>query len=148
VLNERLLCAAKGAAKATVTLQLSGISAAGAVMGLSIRRQICGSRMEISVLHGPGDPTAKATAWMPVCQVHSVAARSLPGACVSAPAVRAVLQAELHELLLQHWGVNTAAVQRFIVAQARQAVAVTDPVQLVAHIEERDEQGSALFPPI
>jgi len=47
---------------------------------------------------------------------------------------RTVLQEELHELLLPY-GLNTKAIDRYVVTQQRQAVAVADPVALVRHFE-------------
>ena len=44
------------------------------------------------------------------------------------------LQAELHAVLLP-LGINTATPERFVVMQQRQAVAVTDPLALVSHME-------------
>ena len=55
-----------------------------------------------------------------------------------APAAAEVLedvtQEGLHRLLLR-FGINTAVVDRYVVAQSRQAVEVQDPLRLVAHLE-------------
>lgn len=45
-----------------------------------------------------------------------------------------ILQDELHALLLP-LGINTQVVDRYVVTQSRQAVAVQDPVALVQHLE-------------
>lgn len=46
-----------------------------------------------------------------------------------------LLQEQLHALLLP-WGINTKAVDRYVVSQQSQAVAAaSDPVALVSHLE-------------
>jgi hypothetical protein len=44
------------------------------------------------------------------------------------------MQEELHQTLLPY-GINTKAVDRYVVTQQRQALAVADPVALVQHFE-------------
>ena len=60
--------------------------------------------------------------------------QALPGAPAAAEVWEDVTQEELHRLLLR-FGINTAVVDRYVVAQSRQAVEVQDPLRLVAHLE-------------
>ena len=60
--------------------------------------------------------------------------QTLPGAPAAAEVWEDVTQEGLHRLLLR-FGINTAVVDRYVVAQSRQAVEVQDPLRLVAHLE-------------
>uniref|UniRef100_A0A7S3VII4 RecF/RecN/SMC N-terminal domain-containing protein n=1 Tax=Dunaliella tertiolecta TaxID=3047 RepID=A0A7S3VII4_DUNTE len=117
LVNKERLCnlAATSSAETNVDAEVElGIAALDAESGsdksIHIRRALlCGGTRSKTFIRRPSEE-GEGAAWIPVSQ------------------------AELHRTLLAY-GINTQAIDRYVVTQQRQALAVADPVALVHHLE-------------